>query len=189
MFKETGIQNWDQALEEDEMSNPENKLVRLILYIFSLDSFIFAAVNFAIRFQNLSKISTLGPYAKILGSALRDASERRKDLIPFGPPNKVSLFRGGLLSGFQFGEYRGIVDSKQYVQLIGHISATTNQETALEHVLGKATEELKPVLFHFIRWDSPKCYFVVDQSPFPYEQEVILHDGVRLFVLSMEEKE
>ena len=57
----------------------------------------------------------------------------------------------------------------------------------MEHVLGKETDDLKPVLFHFIRWDSTKCYYVVDQSPFPYEQEVLLHDGVRLFVLGMEE--
>lgn len=71
--------------------------------------------------------------------------------------------------------------------MIGHISAT-NRETALEHVIDKEKDGLKPVLFHFIRWDSPKCFFVVDQqSPFPYEQEVLLHDGVRLFVLSMEE--
>lgn len=80
------------------MSNPENKLVRLIIYIFSMDTFLFTAVNYAIKHQDMSKTSSLGPYAKILGSALRDASERRKDLIPFGPPNKVSLYRGGLLS-------------------------------------------------------------------------------------------
>jgi hypothetical protein len=33
------------------------------------------------------------------------------------------------------------------------------------------------------------CYYVMDKSPFPYEQEVILHDGVRFFVLEVNEKE
>ena len=31
MFKDTGIENWDEPLDEDEMSNPENKFVRLSL--------------------------------------------------------------------------------------------------------------------------------------------------------------
>ena len=190
MFKETRIEKWDEQLDEDEMTDPENNLVRLILYIYSLDSFLFSAVDYALKSGDMSKTSTLGPYAKILGSALRSASERRKDLVPFGPHFKVSLYRGGLLSEPQIEEYRKIVDKKDFVQLIGHVSATTNKETALEHILDKKLEDgLKPVLFHLIRWDSPKCYYVVDQSPFPYEQEVLLHDGVRLFVLAMDEKE
>lgn len=112
MFKDTGIENWDEPLDEDEMSNPENKFVRLIIYIFSMDTFLFSAVNYAIKFRDMIKTSTLGPYAKILGSALRDASERRKDLLPYGPPNKISLYRGGLLSEPQLGEYKNIVDKK-----------------------------------------------------------------------------
>jgi len=45
MFKETGIEKWDEQLDEDEMTDPENNLVRLILYIYSLDSFLFSAVD------------------------------------------------------------------------------------------------------------------------------------------------
>jgi hypothetical protein len=63
-----------------------------------MDTFIYSLVDKSLRTGETYKIKTLGPYAKLLGNCLFGAAYNRKDLMPFGPPNKVSLYRATNLS-------------------------------------------------------------------------------------------
>ena len=71
------------------LSNPNHEFVQLMLYIYSMQTFIFKDMNKTSRDKDLEKISFYGPLASALGYILHAASSKRKEL-----GNKVTLYRG-----------------------------------------------------------------------------------------------
>ena len=49
-----------------EASDPESPITKLILYLYSMETFLYGEINRASRSKDKSKISTLGPYSFIL---------------------------------------------------------------------------------------------------------------------------
>ena len=49
-----------------EVSDPESQLTKLILHLYSMETFLYEEINMATTSQDKSKISTLGPYLFIL---------------------------------------------------------------------------------------------------------------------------
>ena len=61
------------------LSNPEHELVKTLLYIYTMNSFVFKEMNKASRDKDLSKIKFYGPYASALGYIIHAASSKRND--------------------------------------------------------------------------------------------------------------
>ena len=49
-----------------EASDPESPITKMILYLYSMETFLYGEINRASRSKDKSKISTLGPYSFIL---------------------------------------------------------------------------------------------------------------------------
>ena len=83
----------------NDLEDPNSPAVKVILYIYTLETFIYKALNRASRTKDLSKSETLGPYALALGDILLLGTAKfRKDIVPFDPYFPVNLYRGVLLS-------------------------------------------------------------------------------------------
>ena len=70
----------DAPIDKAILSDPTNPLVILILYIYSMESFIFPVINQASRTGDKSKIKNLGPYTLCLSEIIHSAAEERKDI-------------------------------------------------------------------------------------------------------------
>ena len=93
------IPNRGSPIDWETLNNPENPLVILIIYIYTMETFIYCEINKGLRTKNTAKASTLGPYAKVLGYILAfDANKNRKDIVPYSKLNQVDLFRGTALN-------------------------------------------------------------------------------------------
>jgi hypothetical protein len=92
------IPNRSTPIDWESLNNPENPLVILIMYIYTLETFIYYEINKGLRTKDTSKARTLGPFSKVLGYILAfDANRKRKDIVPYGKMNQVNLFRGTCL--------------------------------------------------------------------------------------------
>jgi len=72
------------------LSNPNHDFVKRMLYVYSMQTFIFGEMNWVSRNKDLSKIEFYGPFASALGYIIHSASSRRKEQLE----NKVTLYRG-----------------------------------------------------------------------------------------------
>jgi len=61
------------------LSNPNHEFVKLMLYIYSMQTFIFKEMNRASRNKDQTKIPYYGPFASALGYIIHSASSKRKD--------------------------------------------------------------------------------------------------------------
>ena len=61
------------------LSNPEHPITRHILYIYSMESFIYADMNQACRVKDASKIRFYGAFAAALSYIIYNANRNRKD--------------------------------------------------------------------------------------------------------------
>ena len=80
------------------MCDPFNHLVNLILYVYTMDTFLPAMVNNASRNKDESKVITLGPIAFILQQILYFAPSKRTDIDTYKFESFVYLYRGASLT-------------------------------------------------------------------------------------------
>jgi len=66
-----------QPLTTKILSNPDHEFVKLMLYIYSMESFIFKEMNKASRIKDKAKIEFYGPFASALGYIIHQASSKR----------------------------------------------------------------------------------------------------------------
>jgi len=69
----------EKPLTTKILSNPNHEFVKLMLYIYSMQTFIFGEMNKASRSKDRSKIAFYGPFASALGYIIHAASSKRKD--------------------------------------------------------------------------------------------------------------
>ena len=60
------IKDRDQPIKMKDASDPDSELTKLMLILYSMETFLFAEINRASRDKANSKISTLGPYSFVL---------------------------------------------------------------------------------------------------------------------------
>ena len=80
-------------------------MVRLIIYIYSMQTFINKSLNKASREKNLTKSKTLGPFAAVLGQIVQSAAENRDVINKITPLSPVNLFRGLTLTKQEISEF------------------------------------------------------------------------------------
>ena len=73
------------------LSDPTHIITRHLLYIYSMESFIYADMNKACRDKDKSKIKFYGAFAAALSYIIYNANKNRKDKEVL---DQVKLFRG-----------------------------------------------------------------------------------------------
>ena len=80
LFMKPYIPNRSCAINWEQLNDPNNPLVILIIYIFTMETFVYFEINKGLRNKDTCKAATLGPFAKILGYIMAfDANRKRKD--------------------------------------------------------------------------------------------------------------
>ena len=69
----------DKPLTPEVLSNPEHKAVRHIIYIYTMESFVYAELNRVCREKDKSKIKFYGAFAAALSFIIQNANNIRAD--------------------------------------------------------------------------------------------------------------
>ena len=86
MVKEVKIH---EPLTPKILSNPNHNFVKTLIYIYSMESFIFSEMNRASRTRNNDKIKMYGPLASALSFIVHCGNKKFTDL-----PKEFTVFRG-----------------------------------------------------------------------------------------------
>ena len=92
LFKLANLdEDLDKPLTQKVLSNPEHKAVKHIMYIYSMESFIYADLNRVCREKDTSKIKFYGAFAAALSFIIHSANQNRvEDKLD----EATTLFRG-----------------------------------------------------------------------------------------------
>ena len=82
-----GVKNLDEV---PKLSDPEHPHVKTVLFMYSLECFLFNRLNKSCRDQDKTAIKTLGPYSVCLTRIIERVQHRRKDRIT----GEFTCFRG-----------------------------------------------------------------------------------------------
>lgn len=77
MWKLLNLTN-DVEIDEYMLNDANNEVTTSIMYLYSMETFIYTAINRASRTQDESKVRTLGPYAVLLAHIVYGAEEKRE---------------------------------------------------------------------------------------------------------------
>lgn len=89
-------------------------------------------------------------------------------------------------------EYKQMVGKKdknghnEYISLFGYTSTSLDQNVALNFAWENATSGHQKVLFH-IKWNENNFHYFLNAGAYDEEKEVLLYDGTRVFVYSVED--
>ena len=102
LFKLADFGSLDKPLTAKILSDPNHEIVRLIMYIYSMESFIYEDLNRATRDKDLSKVKFYGAFAAALSYILYSATKNRSDVEV---AKAVTLFRGIKLSATEVDDF------------------------------------------------------------------------------------
>ena len=125
LFDLANLRELDKPLTTSILSNPYHKVTKHILYLYSLESFIYEDLNRASREKDKTKIRYFGAFAAALSYIIYYANKKRRT-------NKLEghniLYRGLRLKQ---QEVDGFVPGSQ-IHLIGYTSTSKNFRCALK---------------------------------------------------------
>ena len=75
-----------------------------------MQSPIFSELNRACRYKDTSKLPTLGPYAKALGSIIEYTQSCRKDKEKYDCYKQQDLWRGGGMTADEIKQYKKMIE-------------------------------------------------------------------------------
>ena len=182
----------DQILE-----NPRSSVTQVMLYIFSMECFLQKSLYDAIKYSDESKVDTLGPYAHVMSIIVREAGVNRSDIS-----NHIYLdshfYRGTSLSENEIQKYRENINMMEIdsdgdnmpakLSINGYTCCCTDQEFAVQFCKSDPLSGKLATLFD-IHWKVGKdLCSQLDNSPFKYEREVLLADGISFRVTSIKKE-
>ena len=109
----------DKPLTPTILKDPEHPVTKHILYLYSMESFIYGELNQASRLKDKSKIQFYGAYAAALSYIIYYANRNKKRNSIHGT---TDLYRGLKMTKEEFAKYK--VGSKTH--LIGYTSTSKN---------------------------------------------------------------
>merc|ERR1711957_1045311 len=115
----------------------------------------------------------------------------RKDELDESKFKKLDLFRGTCLTETQIEQYEDHVVSRKTMSIFGYISCTTSEDKARSFASDDLSDINKPkyaTVYH-IKWTKGlvSCWYF-DDSAYPDEKEVLLLDGCKFTVLSVDKE-
>ena len=181
----------DQPLTTEILEDPAHPVTLLMLTIYSLETFVYKSLNWASRLGDLNKVESLGPYAQVMDKIVEFAIKGRRDELDDSKFCKLDLFRGTCLTDTQIKQYEDHVDSGEAMSIFGYISCTTSEDKARSFASDDLSDINKPkyaTVYH-IKWTKGlfRCWYF-DDSAYPDEKEVLLRDGMRFTVLSVDKE-
>ena len=102
LFDMANLGDLEAPLTTKILSDPEHAITRHILYIYSMESFIYEELNRASRKKDESKIQYYGAYAAALSFIIYFANKNKKNYDKLNGTNQL---------------YRGLKMSKEHVEL------------------------------------------------------------------------
>ena len=91
------VANPNEPLTARILSDSSNIFVKTLIYIYSMESFVFSEMNRASRMKDLSKIKYYGPFASALGFVIHQGNKKETNLA-----RKFKLYRGLQMSQSEF---------------------------------------------------------------------------------------
>ena len=77
LFELANLENFDKPLTTTILSNPDHNITKHILYLYSMESFIYGELNQASREKDETKIKYYGAFAAALSYIIYKANENR----------------------------------------------------------------------------------------------------------------
>ena len=90
LFEIDKVGELDKPLTPKILSDPNHKITKRLLYIYSLESFVYSYLNCACRDKDSSQIQYYGAYAAALSYIIYGANKNRKDKLS----GHTVLYRG-----------------------------------------------------------------------------------------------
>lgn len=141
LFQVADLGNLEEPLTSKILANPEHPITRHIMYLYSMETFIYEDLNRAARYKDLNQIPNFGAFAAALSFIICCANARRTD--EFKLSENTTLYRGVKLREEKLKEYK----EGDFVNLTGYTSSSKNKEVALKFALYNVKEGQVPVLF------------------------------------------
>ena len=141
LFKLANLdEDLEKPLTQKVLSDPEHKAVKHIMYIYSMESFIYADLNRVCREKDNSKIKFYGAFAAALSFIIQSANQNRvEDKLD----ETTTLFRGVKLAHSEAQFY----EEGSTIHLLGYISTSKKLNTALEFAFNDLKTDRVPVVF------------------------------------------
>ena len=151
MLKEVYADNWkmlfeisdlgdlDRPLTEKILSDPENKITKHILYLYSMESFIYANLNRVCRDKEKALIQYYGSFAATLSYIIFKANSSRSDKITGG----ITLYRGLQIDSLQLNEF----EIGGVISLTGYTSSSRSFDIAKKFALSTGEPNKLSVIF------------------------------------------
>jgi hypothetical protein len=73
------LSDGDKPLERSELGNPDHPVTNLLLYLQTIESFLYIYLNNSFSISG-DEIDTLGPYASAFGVIMSRTAKERKDI-------------------------------------------------------------------------------------------------------------
>ena len=136
LARTTGKNQVDAAkpLTEKILSDPYHSITKQLLYIYSMECFVYHDLNAASRQKDKSKIQFYGAYAAALSYIIHFANAKRKEEKLKGG---IVLYRGIKVKKDQLSEYE--LGSK--VELTGYTSTSKDKDCAVKFALESLKED------------------------------------------------
>ena len=115
----------DKPLTKKILSDPEHKVVKHIIYIYSMESFIYADLNRVCREKDTTKIKFYGAFAAALSFIIHSANQNR---IEQKLQRSTTLFRGVKLTPAEAEQYQ----KGSTTNLLGYTSTSKDFYVALK---------------------------------------------------------
>jgi len=200
----TGIDYWGEESEIDHntpltgliLDSPTHPVSQMLLYLYSLDSWLFSQLNSGSREGDQAKVDTLGPYAYAFGYVIAGAASSREDIPEMRKLLEVTgttLYRGTGLTKKEIKKYKSLEGKKlcwccgppALMTLTGYTSTTMIRSIAQKFTWSNEETGHEATLFEIMwkRWDG---YYLMDMSAFPDEKEVLLVDGCKFEVITVD---
>ena len=168
LFELAALEDLDKPLTVKILSDPSHKIVQLILYIYSMESFIYQDLNRATRDKDKSRIKFYGAFAAALSFILYSATKNRADLKV---PKVMNLYRGIKLSVLEVEDYKP--GSK--INLPGYTSTSKDIDVAIYFAFKYLKEDQVPVILSIkFKGNSGLFELTKSYSAYPSEGEVLL---------------
>ena len=177
LFKLANLdEDLDEPLTPKILSDPTHKAVRHILYLYSMESFIYEDLNRVCREKDISKIKYYGAFAAALSFIIHSANQNRLD---DKLNNQTTLYRGVKMLPLDADKF----EPGSKIDLLGYTSTSKKFSTALGFALKDLKEDKVSVVF-MIDFKGSQGLFELTTgfSAYPNEQEVLVQDGLTYFV-------
>ena len=75
----TSVKDFKKPLTHDVLSNPDHDFVKTMLYVYSMESFLFSELNRASRMKDTTKIKYYGAFGSALGYIIHCGNNQKNN--------------------------------------------------------------------------------------------------------------